>query len=192
MPARTTRAPAARLTTPVLKKPINIAIDDDGAVISIDDVTVDNDGTAWKIYGGWSITNYFALELGWVDLGKIETRYSPTIPPNEIDNILSDTYDVHPLTGDGVTAAVVLRWPFADNFAVHAKAGVFAWNSDVDVRVVQGGTGQVIGDQDGTDAMYGIGLEWTIDDRWSLTAEWERYQLNEWIDTPMFGVRFGF
>lgn len=159
---------------------------------TIDDVTVDNDGTAWKIYGGWSISNYFALELGWVDLGKIETRYSTTIPPNEIDNILSDTYDVHPLTGDGITAAVILRWPFADNFAVHAKAGVFAWEGDVDVRVVEGGTGQVLGDQDGTDAMYGIGLEWKIDDRWSLTAEWERYQLNEWIDTPMFGVRFGF
>ncbi|MEE4161010.1 MAG: choice-of-anchor Q domain-containing protein [Woeseiaceae bacterium] len=159
---------------------------------TIDDVTVDNDGTAWKIYGGWSITNYFALELGWVDLGKIETRYSTTIPPNEIDNILTDTFNVHPLTGDGITAAAVLRWPFADNFAVHAKIGLFAWESDVDVRVVEGGTGQVLGDQDGTEGMYGIGLEWTIDDRWSLTAEWERYQLNEWIDTPMFGVRFGF
>jgi len=183
---------AAIGTADVDYKAADLTSDLAGLGWTIDDVTVDNDGTAWKIYGGWSITNYFALELGWVDLGNIETRYSTTIPPNEIDNILSDTYDVHPLTGDGVTAAVVLRWPFADNFAVHAKAGVFAWNSDVDIRVVEGGTGQFLGDQDGTDAMYGIGLEWTIDDRWSLTAEWERYQLNEWIDTPMFGVRFGF
>ena len=159
---------------------------------TIENATVDHSDTAWKIYGGWSMNQYFALELGWVDLGKIETRYSTTIPPNEIDNILADTASVHPLTGDGVTVAAVLRWPFADNFAVHGKAGLFAWNSDVDVRVVQGGTGQVLIDDSGTDAMYGLGLEWKFIDRWSLTAEWERYQLNDWVDTPTIGVRFTF
>jgi hypothetical protein len=37
-----------------------------------------------------------------------------------------------------------------------------------------------------------VGLEWTIDEQWSLTAEWERCQLTEWIYTPIFGDRFGF
>ena len=137
---------------------------------NIENATVDHSGTAWKVYGGWAMNKYFALELGWVDLGKVDTRFGASIPPNQIDSLLVDTASVHPLTGDGVTAAAVLRWPFADNFAVHAKAGLFAWNSDVDVRVVQGGTGQVLGDDSGTDAMYGLGLEWRFTDRWSLTA----------------------
>ncbi len=159
---------------------------------TISNVTVDHEDTAWKIYGGWSMNQYFALELGWVDLGKIETRYSTTIPPNEIGNILADTASVHPLSGDGVTAAAVLRWPFSSSFAVHAKAGLFAWESDIDVRVVQGGTGQVLRDTSGTDGMYGLGLEWTFTDHWSLTAEWERYQLDDWVDTPSIGIRYAF
>lgn len=159
---------------------------------TIENATVDHSSTAWKVYGGWAMNKYFALELGWVELGKVDTRFGASVPPNEIDNLLADTASVHPLTGDGVTAAAVLRWPFADIFAVHVKAGLFAWNSDVDVRVVQGGTGQVLSDDSGTDAMYGLGLEWKFVDRWSLTMEWERYKLNDWVDTPTIGVRFTF
>ena len=170
----------------------DLTSDLDGLGWTIEGATVDNDGTAWKIYGGWSVSDYVAVELGWVDLGKVETRYSTTIPPNEIDDILADTFSVHPLTGDGFTAAAVLKWPVTDDFAVHAKAGIFAWNSDVDIRVVEGGSGQVAGDDDGTDAMYGVGMEWKFSGQWSLTAEWERYQLNEWLDVPTVGVRFTF
>lgn len=159
---------------------------------TIEDATVDNDGTAWKIYGGWSFNEYFALELGWVDLGKVDTRYSTTIAPNEIDDILADTLSVHPLTGDGFTAAAVVKWPLNDAFAIHAKAGLFAWNSETEVRVVEGGTGQVSGDDDGTEAMYGFGVEWKLNEQWSITGEWERYKLNEWLDAPTIGVRFTF
>ena len=170
----------------------DLTSDLDGLGWTIEGATVDNDGTAWKIYGGWSVSDFVAVELGWVDLGKVDTRYSTTIPPDQIDDILADTFNVHPLTGDGFTAAAVLKWPVTDDFAVHAKAGVFAWNSDVEVRVVEGGTGQVAGDDDGTDAMYGVGIEWKLNGQWSLTAEWERYQLNEWLDVPTVGVRFTF
>ena len=75
---------------------------------------------------------------------------------------------------------------------MHAKAGLFAWNSDVDIRVVQGGTGQALIDDSGTDAMLGLGFEWMLHKHWSLTAEWERYQLDDWVDTPTIGVRFTF
>ena len=147
---------------------------------------------AWKIYGGWSISNYFALELGWVDLGKIETRYSTTIPPTEIDNILDDTLDVHPIQGDGWVTSAIVSWPVHVNFSLTARAGVFFWESDVDVRVVTGGTGSNSNADSGTDAMYGIGFEWQFSDKWSATADYERYQLNEWIDVAFVGVKYAF
>ena len=56
---------------------------------TIENATVDHSDTAWKVFGGWAMNKYFALELGWVDLGRIETRYGATIPPNEIDDILA-------------------------------------------------------------------------------------------------------
>ncbi|MDJ0911283.1 MAG: outer membrane beta-barrel protein [Woeseiaceae bacterium] len=159
---------------------------------TITDVTVDDSGTAWKIVGGFNVSEYFAVEAGFVDLGDVTTRYSTTIPPTEIDNILSDTFDVHPLQGDGWVTSAVVRWPIQDSFAFTARAGLFFWESDLDVRVVTGGTGSVSGTESGTDAMYGIGLEWQLSDKWSVTADYERYQLNEWIDVPFVGVKFTF
>ena len=159
---------------------------------TITNVTVDDAGTAWKIVGGFNVNEYFAVEGGFVDLGDVTTRYSTTIPPTEITNILNDTLAVHPLQGDGWVTSAVLRWPVQDNFALTARAGWFFWESNVDVRVVTGGSGSVSDRESGSDAMYGIGLEWQLSDRWSVTADYERYQLNDWIDVPFVGVKFTF
>jgi len=75
---------------------------------------------------------------------------------------------------------------------VHARVGAFAWNSDIDVRVISGGTGNVAGDDSGTDMMYGIGMELRLNPAWSLVVEWQRYELNEWLDVPSVGVKFSF
>ena len=40
--------------------------------------------------------------------------------------------------------------------------------------------------------MFGVGLEWQLNDTLYLSAGWERYQLNEWLDVPMVGVRVRF
>ncbi len=179
----------------------SLSLDYDGADLTSDlasrgwtitDVTVDDSGTAWKIVGGFNVNEYFALEAGFVDLGDVTTRYSTTIPPTEIDNILNDTLAVHPLQGDGWVTSAVLRWPVQDNLALTARAGWYFWESDVDVRVVTGGTGSVSDRESGSDAMFGVGLEWQLNQQWSVTAEYERYQLNEWIDVPFVGVKFAF
>ena len=91
-----------------------------------------------------------------------------------------------------MTAAVV-RWPIAQNsFALTARAGMFFWESDLDVRVITGGTGSVSGSESGSDAMYGIGLEWQLNADWAITTSFERYRLNEWLDVPMIGVKYAF
>ena len=160
---------------------------------TISNASIDESGTAWKLYGGFQVTNWFALEAGYVDLGKVKTRYEATIPPNQIDALLNDTLSVHPYLGSGFTAAAVARWEFVpERWALAARAGLFVWESDTEVRVVSGGTGNVSGDDSGTDGLYGIGIEWRVTDRWSLTADWERYKLNEWVDVPSIGVRARF
>ena len=40
--------------------------------------------------------------------------------------------------------------------------------------------------------MFGVGLEWHFNEHWSMTADWERYQFNEWLDVPSIGVRLDF
>jgi hypothetical protein len=123
----------------------------------------------------------------------VVTQYSASVSPNDIDAILSDTYSVHPYQGDGWFGAVVAKWPVnPDVITLYARLGAFSWKSDLDVRVISGGTGSIVGDDSGTDMMYGLGFEWHINPAWSLVAEWERYELNESLDVPSIGAKFSF
>ena len=159
----------------------------------VSNTNVDSSGTTWKAYAGFGLNKFVAFEAGYADLGKVVTQYSTSISPDDIDEILSDTYSVHPYQGDGWFGAAVFTWPVnPDVFAVHARVGAFAWNSDIDVRVISGGTGNVSGDDSGTDMMYGIGMELRLNPAWSLVVEWERYELNESLDVPSVGVKFSF
>lgn len=154
---------------------------------------VDDSDTAWKLYGGFALNPVLAVELGYVELGEVVTEFGATVAPAVIDDLLGDTYAVHPALGKGWFAAGVLTWPVVpERFSLYARAGAFDWEADIDVRVISGGTGRVSGDESGTDWMYGVGFDWRIGAAWSITAEWERYRLNDWVSVPSVGLRFRF
>ena len=160
---------------------------------TINNPKVDDSNTTWKVYAGFQVNDWFAVEAGYVDLGEVITQFGATIPPNEIMDLLSDTFSVHPYQGDGWMVAGVARYAFVpDQFSVVGRAGLFAWESKTTVRVISGGTGSVAGEDSGTDGMFGVGVEWQINEQWALTADWERYKLNEWLDVPSIGVKFSF
>jgi len=160
---------------------------------SINTPAVDDSDTAWKLYAGFAFSPVLAVEVGYVELGEVVTEFGATISPSDIDALLGDTYAVHPTLGDGWVAAGVLSWPVVpERFSLYGRAGVFDWQADIDVRVISGGTGRVSGEDSGTDWMYGVGFDWRIGTAWSITAEWERYRLNDWVDVPSIGLRFRF
>jgi len=160
---------------------------------SINNPSVNESDSAWKVYAGFAINDYFAVEGGYADLGEVVTQYGVSIPPSQIDAILLDTFNVHPYQGDGWFGAVVLSWPIQpEKLTVFGRLGFFGWESDLDVRVISGGTGSINDRESGTDAMWGAGLAWSVSDVWSVTVEWERYKLNEWLDVPSIGVRYNF
>lgn len=160
---------------------------------TVSNPTTNDTDTAWKINGGYAFNDFIAVEGAYVDLGKVTTRYAVSIPPNQVPDILNDTASVHPYLGNGVAGAVVVTWPIVpERFSLSAKAGVFAWEADIDVRVVEGGTGQAQTFDDGVDGMFGLGLEYRFNEDWSVTGEWERYKLNDWVDVPTIGVRYRF
>jgi uncharacterized repeat protein (TIGR01451 family) len=160
---------------------------------SINNPSVDDSDTAWKAYLGFTVNDYFAIEGGYADLGKVVTQYGVSIPPAQISAILRDTFNVHPYQGDGWFAAAVFNWPVSpDRFNAFARVGMWGWESNLDVRVISGGSGSITDRESGTDMMYALGVEWQFNEQWSLTAEWERYELNEWLDVPSIGLRYAF
>ena len=69
---------------------------------SIDTPAVDDSDTAWKLYGGFAFNPVLAVEVGYVELGEVVTEFGATISPSDIDDLLADTYAVHPVLGEGV------------------------------------------------------------------------------------------
>jgi uncharacterized repeat protein (TIGR01451 family) len=160
---------------------------------TIDTPQVDDSDTAYKLYGGFAFSPVLAIEFGWADLGEVVTEYGATVAPAEIDDLLADTFAVHPVLGQGWFVAGVVSWPvMPERLSLYGRAGLFAWDADIDVRVISGGTGRISGDDSGTDWMWGVGFDWRLNPAWSVTAEWERYRLNDWVDVPSVGVRFRF
>ena len=53
------------------------------------------------------------------------------------------------------TALIRMRYP---------NGAVVSWPVNLD---------SVSGDDSGTEAMYGVGLEWKLNETWSLTVEWD-------------------
>ncbi len=160
---------------------------------TITNPSVKDSGTAWKVYAGYAFNEYVATEAGYADLGKVVTRFGASIPPTQIPAILSDTFNIHPYQGDGWFGAAVFTWPVEpDRYSLFARVGVFAWESDLDIRVISGGTGSITDRESGTDMLFGVGFEWLLNEQWSITGEWERYELNEWLDVPSIGVKYRF
>ncbi|MEE4301464.1 MAG: hypothetical protein V2J24_18645 [Pseudomonadales bacterium] len=160
---------------------------------TIRDVSVDDTDRAWRLGLGYEFTDRFAVEGGYVDLGTVETRYGTTIQPTQIDALLQDTFDVHTYLGRGWTLGGAARLPLGDGPASAVlRGGAFFWDADIEVEVIQGGSGRVAGEESGVGAYFGVGFELEVAPRVRMTFDWDRYDLDDWVDVPSIGVRVSF
>ncbi|MCW9059856.1 MAG: outer membrane beta-barrel protein [Gammaproteobacteria bacterium] len=126
---------------------------------------------AWRVFGGYGFNDHLALEGGYTDLGEIVTRLRGTGPVN--------IYDVHesvPISGTGFELAAVARYPFAERYAVFARAGLWRWKSEYELlnadNTVASSTRR------GTDAVFGLGAEARFSEHWSARLGWDQYRLD--------------
>lgn len=133
----------------------------------VDEFGIDDEDTGFKVFGGYKFNEYFGLELGFVDLGELESG------TNELDV-------------DGVSFGAVGTLPLSEKFSVHGKAGVFAWDADT-----RGAIGTRFSDDSDTDPFYGVGLGYQFDKNWSVIGEWERYEIDD-FDADLLSVGFAY
>ncbi len=149
------------------------------------DFNVDDSDTAFKLIGGYQFSEYFAVELGYVDLGEFSFNYDDSVTEPEYQYSMSMK-----VSGavDGLTLAVVGILPLNEQVNLYAKVGMFSWEGEVS------GSGQyqysdIYGTNDSdyfseepvTDddnsAFYGLGLSYQLS-QLSLHAEYEMYDLD--------------
>ena len=137
----------------------------------VDERGYDDEDAAFSVLGGYQFHRNFALELGYTDFGKLEPR-------GEGAN----------LEASSVSLAAVGILPFTEKFSGYAKAGFQRWELD---RAIPGLTGTA--KDDGTDPVYGVGLQYRFNDLFALRGEYTRSEVEDLdVDTAQVQVRFDF
>ncbi|MDH7451946.1 outer membrane beta-barrel protein [Luteimonas composti] len=137
----------------------------------VDERAYDDEDTAFSVFGGYQFHRNFALEAGYTDFGKLEPR-------GEGSNL--------ELASASLTAVGIL--PFTEKFSGYAKAGFQRWDLD---RAIPGLTGTA--KDDGTDPVYGLGLQYRFNDLVALRGEYTRSEVEDLdVDAAQVQVRFDF
>ena len=109
----------------------------------------DRSSAGIKLYGGYAFTPNISLEAGYVNLGKFK----------------GSAADVK---ADGVFVDAVGTLPLGNNFSVLGRLGTF--NGKLDSTLA--------GSDRGTNLKVGAGVQYDLNPKTSVRAEWERYRFD--------------
>jgi OOP family OmpA-OmpF porin len=116
-----------------------------------DELDFDSDDTAMKVFGGWRLNRFFAIQLDYIDFGESSTNAN-------LLNIRSET--------SGFAPTVIGTLPIGF-FELFAKAGMMWYDVDFDIDNDPGYS------DSGEDPIYGVGVGLTLIERLSLRLEYE-------------------
>lgn len=142
--------------------------------------SMDRSDTMYRLYGGWRFHRYFAVELGYADLGKYVMRTTVS-PPGTLDTSMRT---------DGADLSLVGIYPVWERLQAFGRIGAYAartrasYNGTGSVEVIPGAGNQ---SHRSTHAAYGLGLVYDFNPRWSVRGEWSRYDK---LGTALTGGEF--
>jgi OOP family OmpA-OmpF porin len=132
-------------------------ISDDG----FDNGNVDDSDTGFKVFGGYSFNDNFAIEASYFDLGEVSGR--DNFPP-----FGAVGFDVGV---SGLNASAVGRLPVSETFALFGKLGFASYDLDVSVSVPGFGSGS--DSESESDLTYGLGVAFKFAEQWEARVEYE-------------------
>lgn len=167
-------------------KNVDLAIIDDGSFTSQSD---DRSDTAWKLFGGYRLSRHWAVEGGWVDLGKISG--------SAVSDGTGSVYNAGAVTGEaegrGLFLAGVGSLPVTDRISLSARAGLFHWKAKGQRTNSAFGTYRF--KDTGTDYLYGVGASYRMSRSVTWRLDLENYHFkdvnNSGIDADIRLVSLG-
>ena len=112
-------------------------------------VNCEDKDTAWKMFGGYRITDLLSAEASYISLGDL---HKPTGTGG------AETSDI-----SAFTAGAVATLPVNEQFDIMGRLGVMRWSSE-----------NSTGDRSGFGMTYGVGAKLNLNERTKLRAEWEK------------------
>lgn len=130
----------------------------DDSTTAIVPVSVDDNATAWKFFGGMMITENFGFEAGYTRLTDI----------NE-GGVGVET--------DAFIAAGIAALPIGEAFSIYGKVGIASWDQNINNS-----------SYDGVDYMAGVGAKYLFGGQYFARVEWETYDAKLAMDVISIGV----
>jgi len=130
----------------------------------------DLDHTA-TLFGGFKASQNFSMQLEYQD----DLSFG-------IDDMFAGSSLWFPESGDqnfesnGLFLSGISSYPINDNGILYMKGGLFSWEVDSNYYETNS---NYLGQTRGTDIFYGLGANYDLNARFGLSAEWERYQMEE-------------
>jgi hypothetical protein len=137
----------------------------DGGITTGD---VDDGGVGFKIFGGYKIMKFLAVEGGYTDLDEvtfdgISDGSGGLYAPGPVNSVFESS---------GTFVNVVGILPINPMFAIIGKMGMLNWDGDFSLTDT---SGSATGSDDGSDPMYTLGVEILPNSKFTLRAEYENF-----------------
>lgn len=158
---------------------------------NVTSVSFDEPSTGWKVFGGFEFLDNFAVEVAYLDFGKINstTKVSGVA---DVKALVRAATNAHAYSIKGGTVDLVGQL-HTGPVVLFAQAGAVRWNADINVNAVNTRV-SASGSASGTGLHWGAGVKVPIfHDRLNLRFGWESYRVSgRWIDFYSGGLSFHF
>jgi hypothetical protein len=124
-----------------------------------------------SLFGGYKTTQNFSMQLEYQDelsfgIDDMFAGSSLWFPEANTQNFESN----------GLFLSGISSYPINDSGVLYMKGGLFNWEVDSNYYETNS---NYLGQTRGTDIFFGLGANYDLNARFGVSAEWERYQMEE-------------
>ncbi len=139
----------------------------------------DQTDSSYKLIGGYTLNQTFAIELNYANLGGKRFSYA--------NAQMSSDYRID---SRATSVSALAYHHFTDKLAMFSKLGLAHVRSQETYTATSPGgalqSGFSVGNYDGSHALVGLGLSYKVSDRLSLRTEVEQLRYNRTVRRPVF------
>ena len=134
-----------------------------------------------SLFGGFRTNPNFSLQVEYQDqisfgIDDMFSGSSLWIPESSTNEFESS----------GVFVSGISSYPINDSGVLYMKGGLFNWEVDSEYYEL---SETYLGQSRGTDVFFGLGASYDLNTRFGISAEWERYQMEE-SDVDFLSTKF--
>lgn len=157
--------------------------------LAANSIAVDDNDSTWSAFVGYQFNTYFALELGYLDLGERSVDFTGS--STDRDAFFDSVEHIYPQSAEGATINLVGSYPLTERLKLSGKLGYFDWRGNYRTNEGNNQVGRDrISDQD---LWYGVELNYRLADHWQAYGSFSRVKLSRDKNNVIaLGIRYYF